>query len=69
MANKFCQNLVESSINEIFVREDVYSQIFNDMNQISECDPNKPYFSNQYQINFSLNKKNFNKIKKCYDSF
>lgn len=47
-SNKFCQNLVESSIEEIKERTSQYLQIFNNMNMIYDCNPDKPFSPDIY---------------------
>lgn len=68
-AKKFCQTIVESSLNEIYIRNKVYMPIFNAMSVIAECDPNSEYVPETYTIDMKLETNDENKVAKCYESY
>jgi hypothetical protein len=68
-AKKFCENLVQSMIVEIFERNELYMSIFNAMSVVAECDPNEGYSPEIYSIDMSLGVGDQNKVQKCHDIY
>lgn len=68
-AKRFCENLVQTMIPEIYDRNEVYMNIFNAMSVISECDPNEGYKPEIYSIDMTMSVGDKNKVEKCHDIF
>ena len=69
LEKKFCQRLVETTMSEIRMRNEIYMPIFNAMGVLAECDPNSEYTPETYTIDLKLDVADQNKVEKCYDSF
>ncbi len=68
-ANKFCENLVESSIKELAERTALYLPIFDHMNVIINCDPNTPSVPVVYDVSMALVEQDDIAITKCYQVY
>ena len=68
-AKRFCENLVQTMIPEIYQRNEVYMNIFNAMSVIAECDPNEGFKPEIYSIDMTLNVGDRNKVDKCYEIY
>lgn len=68
-ANKFCENLVESTISEFYNRNSKYMRILNNMNILTNCEPNKPYNPDVYHIDMALDNEDDISLTKCYQVY
>lgn len=68
-AKRFCENLVQSTIQEFYTRSVEYMDLLNQMNAIADCDPNIPYNPDVYTINFKLEEAAEAVVSKCHTSY
>lgn len=68
-ANKFCENLVESTINEFYERNSLFMRILNNLSILSDCETNSPYLPDSYKISMALDEEDEVALTKCYQSF
>lgn len=68
-AREFCENLVQATIESFYQRSVDYMRIFNSMNVLANCDPNKEYVPDVYQIDLTLDEDQMSKISSCHKSF
>ena len=68
-ANTFCHNLVISTIQLFYERNEEFNNILNYMNILKDCDPNVPYTPDPYIINMRLDKTDEIALNKCYDTY
>ena len=68
-SKKFCENLVDSTLEDLYTRNHVYMDIFNSMSVIAECDPEKEYQPETYSVDMKLHIEDQNRMDKCYESY
>lgn len=68
-ANVFCHNLVITTVQKFFERNEDWNESFNNMNVLADCDPNVPYVEDPYKINMKLDQLDEIALNKCHDIY
>lgn len=68
-ANTFCHNLVITTIDMFFQRNDEFMVIMDSMNTLADCDPNEIKEEDPYKISMRLDKTDEINLNKCYDIY